>query len=98
MAIFVIVLIVGSMLIVFNLLLVANKCQQDCLAEFRSLFGPPDSDSAKQAFFNTFGVAWNAPQAAYAVKRHIHEISVGTDKSRDITLARGYGYRTAYWY
>ena len=98
MSVFVIVLIAGATLIFLNFLLVAYGCRQDCLADFRSLFGPPNSDSAHKAFFNTFGVAWNAPQAAYAVKRHIHEMPTGTDKSRDITLARGYGYWTAYWY
>ena len=98
MVIFVIVLIVGFTIMVLNVLLVADQRQQAILAEFTNLFGPPSTASAKQAFHNTFGVEWNASHAAYAVKRHIHEIPVGVDKSRDITLARGYGYWTSYWY
>lgn len=95
---FVIVLVAILVIAIANLVLLAFEQQQSDLAEFRQLFGSPDSDTAHQAFLDTFGVAWNAPNAAYAVKRHIHELPSGIDKHRDIILAHGYNYKTAYWY
>ena len=94
---FLIISFVVAMLFMVGLVLNCQSCEATTRRKFNDWFGSPNSVTARRAFLDTFGVAWNAPTAALAVKHTLAEIPDGIDNTRECVLARGFGFCTSYW-